>query len=227
MAKRASSRRPISSGVADAPLVALTIPAAEIVTPVASLGTLMLGMQRVALRRDEHALVGDLEGAVARVGELPAGRLDLEEALALDRDVERAVRRLERALPVHALHAGEPRAAPDLDRGRRLALGLSDDGGALHGLIEQVLEVRAAALEAGRVHVREVVRDDFGAELLRDHAAGGGAEGGVHDEKCEDRGSRIGGRGGMAVAIPAPRSPAVRRACRVRSRPCRAPRRSS
>jgi hypothetical protein len=50
----------------------------------------------------------------------------------------------------------------------------------LHRLVEQVLEVRAAPLEAGGVDVREVVGDDLGAKLLRHHAAGRGAECWVH-----------------------------------------------
>src|SRR5262249_7692447 len=46
--------------------------------------------------------------------------------------------------------------------------------------IEQVLELRAATLEARGVHVREVVRDDFGSGLLRGHSGRGGSECGIH-----------------------------------------------
>src|SRR5690606_30081814 len=52
---------------------------------------------------------------------------------------------------------------------------------ALYRLVEEVLEVRATALERRRIDVGEVVRDHLGADLLRHHASGGGAECWIHD----------------------------------------------
>src|SRR5262249_49896381 len=46
--------------------------------------------------------------------------------------------------------------------------------------VEQVLEVAAAALEAGGVDVREVVGDDVDAELLGFHSGRGGVQGTEH-----------------------------------------------
>ena len=85
-----------------------------------------------------------------------------------------------RLAAVQALHASEVRTTADLNRRRRVRLRAAEDLRSLHRLIEQVLELRATTLEAGGIHVREIVRDDFGAGLLRGHAGRGGAEGGIH-----------------------------------------------
>jgi hypothetical protein len=46
--------------------------------------------------------------------------------------------------------------------------------GTLQGLIEQILELGALALEPGGVDVGEVVRNDVDIELLGQHAGRGG-----------------------------------------------------
>src|SRR5690606_17923502 len=114
-----------------------------------------VGHQRVAAGGDQLAAVGEGEGPVAGVGERAIGHLDLEEALALDGDVERPTGDLGTTLPVYAGDGREPDPVPDLHR--------ADDplrrgrARSLHGLVEEVLEVRATPLEPGGVHVREVV----------------------------------------------------------------------
>src|SRR5262249_32434926 len=94
----------------------------------------------VAVARGEHALVGDLEVAVACVADLAARQRHGEEAFAVDTDVERTPRRFERALARLARDAGETRAASDLNRRRRVRLGAAEDRGALEVLIEEILE---------------------------------------------------------------------------------------
>src|SRR5205085_2631490 len=138
------------------------------------------GTDLEAIGGDEHTLIRDLEAAVARVGLLTARHLDGEQTFAVDGDVERAPGLLERTLSVQPLHRGEMRSAADLNRRRGVRLGAAEDLRTLHGLVEQVLELRSAALEARGVHVREVVRDDFGAGLLRGHSGRGGSESGIH-----------------------------------------------
>ena len=81
---------------------------------------------------------------------------------------------------VEPLDSGEVRAASDLDGRHRVVVGRADDGGILHCLVQQILEVRTASLERGRVDVGEVVRDHLGAKLLRHHAGSGGTESGIH-----------------------------------------------
>src|SRR5690606_8992571 len=63
---------------------------------------------------------------------------------------------------------------------QRLRIRLADRRRTLHHLVEQVLEVCAAPLERRRVHVREVVRDHFHAQLLRGHPARRGANRWIH-----------------------------------------------
>src|SRR5690606_32918411 len=136
--------------------------------------------QRVAAARDQDALVGDREAAVPGVRDLAARELDLEEAVALDREVERAAGRLDRALRVDALDRREPGAAADLDRGDADRVRVADRDRSLDRLVEQVLEVRTATLEPGRVHVRQIVRDDLDAKLLRHHPRGRSTERRIH-----------------------------------------------
>jgi hypothetical protein len=64
------------------PRCTVTTPVREMATLAASPGMRMTGCTGVALARDERALIGDLERAVARVGGLPVAELHLEEPLA-------------------------------------------------------------------------------------------------------------------------------------------------
>ena len=73
---------------------------------------------------------------------------DAEEPVAFDREVERVVRRLKRALVVVGLRAGDARAQADFDAGRR-AVAVGVQGARQANLaIEQVLEVGPVLLEA-------------------------------------------------------------------------------
>ena len=130
--------------------------------------------------RDERALIRNLERTVARIRRLSVGLLHLKEPFALDREIKWTVGLLKRALRMHALHASETRPASHLNGGRRVGIGGVDHGGTLDRLIQQVLKVRAATLEAGRVDVREIVGDDLSAGLLCHHSRGGGAKSGIH-----------------------------------------------
>src|SRR5581483_1897502 len=135
-----------------------------------------LRRQRVAVRRHERAGRVELERAGAAVRERAVGQRDLEEPVAPDRDVEWVRGLREVALQVHPLDGGGLDPEPDLDAGRDLRRSGRERARLLERLVEEVLEVGAASLEAGRVHVREVVRDHVDVELLRLHAGRSGVE---------------------------------------------------
>src|SRR5690606_28884104 len=101
----------------------------------------------VAAMRDEHALVRDRDAAITGVRHPPIGQLDLEEAIPLDREIERPAGLRDRALQRDALRGGEPRTAADLHCLQRLRIRLADRRRTLHHLVEQVLEVCAAPLD--------------------------------------------------------------------------------
>jgi hypothetical protein len=60
----------------------------EIVTELAAAGMVTAGLQHVAGAVDHLAVGVELEGAVARVAGAAVGHLDLEEAVALDGQVQ-------------------------------------------------------------------------------------------------------------------------------------------
>ena len=131
-------------------------------------------LERIALGGHDLALAVQVKRAGARVAGLAAGQRDLEEAGAFDREVERAAASLRR-LPVLKLRAVA--TARDAEAGfeadRRFGLLRRRRARRLDLLVDQVLELDAALLEAGRVDVGQVVRDVVDVGLLRVHAAGG------------------------------------------------------
>ena len=122
----------------------------------------------------ERTVAGETDGAV--------GALNLEEAIPLDRDVEFLAGLGELALRENLGGRRHPGAVADFGaRGHEIAtagIGARSAGGFL---IEQILKLDLAALEAGGVHVREVVRDRVEIELLRLHAGGSGVERQIHE----------------------------------------------
>ena len=106
-------------------------------------------------------------GAAPGAPEAAVGQADGEEALALDRDVERAVGALQNALAERAAGIDGGRAGSGADaRGRRAA----------RLRVDEVAEPDALVLVPGRVRVRQVVGDGIEALLLGGHAGGRGVE---------------------------------------------------
>src|SRR5690606_23092433 len=125
------------------------------------------GLERVAARRYELTVRVELKRPVAGIGLRAVGQPDLEEAPALDRDVERVVRRDEVALRELLVRRDDAHAGAEIQARRRLAL-LRREPARLHDvLIQEILEHRAGALVSGRVDVREILRDHGHARLLR------------------------------------------------------------
>src|SRR4051794_35414034 len=81
------------------------------------------GDDRVAVGGDEHALVGDAQRSVTRVGTIAVRQVDLHEAFAFDGEIEGTTRLFEGSLRMKALDRSEARASADLDRRRRHAVG--------------------------------------------------------------------------------------------------------
>jgi hypothetical protein len=114
-----------------------------------------------------------VQRAGAGVSRLTAWQRDLEEAGAFDGDVQRTLRRTQISGREVPRDGHWPRAQTGLEANRRLRLLRRGRAGRPKLLIHQVLELDAALLEAGRVHVGQVVRHVVDVGLLRVHAAGG------------------------------------------------------
>jgi hypothetical protein len=129
----------------------------------------------------------------AGVADGAVGPLDLEKPVALEGEVEFLTGGGELALGEDLGRGGDAGAVADLGAGgdEVAAAGVAARGAGL--LVEHVLELDLAALEPGRVHVREVVGDRVEVELLGLHARGRGVEGEVHGE--EELGPGNGSRG--------------------------------
>src|SRR5213080_469929 len=123
-----------------------------------------------ALRRHHARLVVELEGTRAREGGGAVGQRHLEEARPLHGQIERVAGLRVVALHVDALDGRRPRPEPHLDAGRRLRVVRGRRSRRADRLVEQVLEVGPALLEARRVHVGQVVGDDVDVQLLGLHA---------------------------------------------------------
>src|SRR5690606_11795002 len=94
------------------------------------------------------------------------GALHLEEPVALDRDVELFPGVGELALGEDLRGRGDARTVADLDA-RRDEIAAAGIGARLARLlVKQILELDLAPLEAGGVHVGEVVRNRVQVELL-------------------------------------------------------------
>ena len=131
------------------------------------LGTVTGGCTIAPLAVTSLPVPSTLEGAVAgeRLG--PVGEADAEEAVALDRDVERQVGALHRALR---------EAAPGVDRrGARAGLGALGGRAARLG-VDEVAEADAHLLVAGGARVGEIVGHGVESLLLRGHAGRCGIE---------------------------------------------------
>jgi hypothetical protein len=127
-------------------------------------------LQHVTGRRDQLPGVVDLERTVAGVGRAAVGHGDLEEALAVDGQVEVAAALLQRALREVARGGGHARTQAHLQaRGQQVLAGAGGSGLA-QVLVHQVLEHHAAALEPVGSDVGEVVRNGVQLGLLAFHA---------------------------------------------------------
>ena len=125
------------------------------------------GLDEGAGGGDEPAGAVHVQGAVAGQRGRPVGQLDAQEALALDRDVERLVGPLQRALVERAAR---------VDRGDAGARARALGGGAARLGVDEVAEADAQVLVARRVRVGEVVRHRVDTGLLGGHPGRGGVE---------------------------------------------------
>src|SRR6185312_1439472 len=98
----------------------------------------------------------------------------------VDRDVERVAGLLQVALREDPLGRHRPHAGADLQARRQVGLLRRVGARLAQRLVEEILEHRARALEAGRVDVGEVVGDDVDLRLLRVEAGLGNPEGTDH-----------------------------------------------
>jgi hypothetical protein len=114
--------------------------------------------------------------------------LNFEEAFALNGDVELFARLVQLALGENLRGRSDTRTVTDLDAGRDDVAAACVGAGGAGLLVEEILKLDLAALEAGGVHVREIVRDRIQILLLSFHAGGGGVEGEIHEaEELEVR----------------------------------------
>src|SRR5690606_11249818 len=102
---------------------------------------------------------GESEGAVTGVGGGAVGALHFEEAVALDGEVEPLAGGVDLALGENLGGGGDAGAVADLDAGGHEVAAAGLGAGRARTLVEQILELDLAALEAGGVHVRQVVGD--------------------------------------------------------------------
>ena len=128
------------------------------------------GLDDVAVVGDQLAGRADLERAVAGVAGGAVGHLDLEQAVAADRDVERVRALLQVALAEVARGGDGTGAEADLQAGRQRRLLAAGGAGLAQVLVHQVLEHRVRTLVAVRRHVGEVVRDGVQLRLLGLHS---------------------------------------------------------
>ncbi len=171
--KRVSVSWPRICGVVVPCGITETWPCALMVKPEEFCGIVMAGIHDIALRGDDAAGGVHLERAVARIGVGAVGQLNLEEAVAADRDVERAAGLRQRALRHQPRRADRLDAGAEIDAdGEDIALrrGLRADPADV--VVKQILELGALAFVAGGGHVGEVVGDDLDVELHRHHAGG-------------------------------------------------------
>ena len=142
----------------------------------------------VAVGGDEEALVVAVEVAGTGVVDLGAGRhgcrrvarggraravADADPTLALDGNVERAARDLERTGPHHVADRADVHAEADL-LGVRPAVAGARCGTGADELGEGILERRAARFVADRIDVRQVVGGDVEKDLVSLETALGG-----------------------------------------------------
>jgi hypothetical protein len=81
---------------------------------------------------------------------------------------------LQIALDEEPVRRDRARAVADLKARRNLAALRRGGAGRLQRFVDQILKVEPAALEAGGLHVGQVVGDDVQSQLLRLHSGRGG-----------------------------------------------------
>jgi hypothetical protein len=115
--------------------------------------------------------------AATGIGDLAARLLDDEVAGALDREVEGILGRHHVALLVDPIDRGGHHAEPDLHAGRHDRAEVGAGGAdAPVVLVQEVLELGAAALVASSGHVGDIVGDHLHVQLLGHHPGRGDAE---------------------------------------------------
>ena len=129
-------------------------------------------MTRIAFGGDQNTITIELKISSARIGDLTRWTPNLEETTPLDHQVQRIAGRLKAALcEDNSIGNGfgpkaklEPRRNGRLRARRRTGLH--------QALIEQVLKLGTALLEADRVGIGQIVGDVVDAQLLRVQTAG-------------------------------------------------------
>ena len=106
-----------------------------------------LGGEEEAVRGHDAPVLFELEGAGPGVGGGAVRQHHLEEAVALDRQVELVLGELQLALGEVLGHRHRPDAVAELDAGGGLGVLGGRPARRLHGFVEQVLEFGAAAFE--------------------------------------------------------------------------------
>ena len=131
-------------------------------------------------RIEQRAVGGDhlsggrhLETAVAGVGNGAVGLGDLEEAVTPNGQIQRVAGGHHVALHVGFFGRDHARTGTEHQASGRLGVSAGLAAGLANALVEQIFEHRAVALEARRVDVGQVVRNDRHALLLRVQAGFG------------------------------------------------------
>ena len=129
-----------------------------------------------AVLRHQLSLGREREIARAGIGQRAVGLLHLEEAVALNDQIERIVGLRESPLREDQLVGRRARAQAELQARRHDGLLSRRGSGLHHALVHQVLELGAARLVANGAGVGQVVGDVFHIGFLRPHSAGGAVE---------------------------------------------------
>ncbi|MNT20703.1 hypothetical protein D3C72_1560180 [compost metagenome] len=118
-----------------------------------------------------------MEAAVTGIGNGAVGQQHLEEAAAVDGQVQRLLGGLQAALGEDLLGAGDAHTGTQLQAGGQFAVLAGLATRLATDLIEQVLELGAVALEARGRHVRQVVGNGGQVHVL-------GGQAGLADPEC-------------------------------------------
>ena len=123
------------------------------------LGNKDRGLDEQSVRVDDLSFPVEIPAACAGIGHFAVRLKYLKETVPLYGDVERTVRHLEVPLRHDAGRSDDPDAESNLDAGRHHRRGFDGCAGLPVDLVEQIREVGPLLLEAGSIHVREVVRN--------------------------------------------------------------------
>lgn len=130
-----------------------------------------LRLDGIAVGGDEVAIAVQVEVACPRVSQLAAWHSNLEEAASLDDDIHRIFGALEVALAEDDLVGTGPRAKSELETRGDYSLGPGGGSGLNEVLVQQVLKLGTALLEAYGVGIGQVVCDVVDVHLLGRHSA--------------------------------------------------------